>query len=140
MKKNYLYGLTGLLILASAGYLFVSNSNGKDIKYRTEKASRGSIVVQVRATGTISPVKTVDVGSQVSGIIEKLYVDFNSQVKQGEVIAQLDSTFLNASVKEAEANMDHARAIANKAERDYERTKGLAEKNLVAQADIDAAK
>ncbi len=140
MKRIYLYIIIGIVVVGTAGYFLLSNSNARDMKFRTEKISRGSVVVQVRATGTINPVQTVQVGSQVSGIIQKIYVDFNSQVKQGQVIAQIDSTFLNASVKEAEANRERSQAQVNNAERTLSRTSELFKKNLVSQADLDAAK
>lgn len=100
-KKLYLYSTAAGVLLVTAGYFLIWNNNPGEIKYRTEKVSRGSIVVQVRATGTINPVRTVQVGSQVSGTIGKIFVDFNSVVKAGQVIAIIDSTFLYASVKEA---------------------------------------
>jgi HlyD family secretion protein len=139
MKRTYLYGIIAIVVLGTAGYFLLWNSNGKDVKYRTETTSKGSIVVQVRATGTINPVQTVAVGSQVSGIIEKINVDFNSQVRKGEIIAVLDSTNLFASVKEAEANLERTRAQLNESERTQKRTTELFKKNLVSQADLDAA-
>jgi len=139
MKKTFLYIIIAVAILGTAGYFLLWNSTSKDIKYRTEDISRGSIVVQVRATGTINPVQTVQVGSQVSGIIEKIYVDFNSEVKQGQIIARIDSTFLNASVKEAQANLERNQAQVNEAKRTFARTQELFKKNLVSQADLDAA-
>ncbi|MBI3766568.1 MAG: efflux RND transporter periplasmic adaptor subunit, partial [Ignavibacteriales bacterium] len=105
-----------------------------------EKVSRGDIIVQVRATGTINPVQTVQVGSQVSGIISRMFVDFNSEVKKGQIIAVIDSTFLYASVKEAEANLERNQAQVNEAKRSLTRTEELFKKDLVSQADLDAAK
>ncbi|HTK82789.1 MAG TPA: efflux RND transporter periplasmic adaptor subunit, partial [Bacteroidota bacterium] len=140
MKKLYLYSIIGVvLLLGTGGYFWLSNSGGKDIKYRTEKASRGSVVVNVRATGTINPVQTVQVGSQVSGLLAKIFVDFNSEVKKGQVIAIIDSTFLYAAVNQAQANLERNQAQLNQAKRDYERTKLLSDKQLVSQADLDAA-
>src|ERR1051325_9759793 len=106
MKKIYLYVLITIVVLGTVGHLWLSRSASKDPRYRTEKVSRGSVVIQVRATGVINPVKTVQVGSQVSGTISKINVDFNSVVKKGEVIAEIDPTFLQASVNEAQANLD----------------------------------
>ena len=73
MKRIYLYLALAIAIVGTAGYFLLSNSGSKDMKYRTEKASRGDIVLQVRATGTINPLQTVEVGSQVSGIIQKIF-------------------------------------------------------------------
>lgn len=139
MKRIYLYILLGIVVLGSVGYLFISGSDGQDGKYRTEKVTRGDVVMQVRATGTINPIQTVKVGSQVSGTIAKLYADFNDEVRKGEVIAQIDSTFLSASVKEAEANLERNQAQVNEAKRTLDRTSELFKKDLVSQADMDAA-
>jgi HlyD family secretion protein len=139
MKKTFLYIIIAIAILGTAGYFLLWNSGSKDIKYRTENVTRGNIVVQVRATGTINPVQTVQVGSQVSGIIEKIYVDYNDEVKKNQIIARIDSTFLNASVKEAQANLERNLAQANDAKRTLARSQELFKKNLVSQADLDAA-
>jgi len=140
MKKFYLYSIIAVVIVGTWGYFWISNSKSNDIKYRTEKVSRGDVVVQVRTTGTINPVQTVQVGSQVSGIIAKINVDFNSEVKQGQIIAVIDSTFLYASVKEAKANLERNQAQINEAQRNLKRTTDLFSKDLVSQADLDAAK
>ena len=137
-KKIYLYIIVTIVILGTAGYFLFFNSDSTEIKYRTEKVTRGDVTIQVRATGTINPMRTVQVGSQVSGIIEKIYVDFNSEVKRGQMIAQIDSTALNASVKQAEANVERNQAQVNDAKRNFTRTTELFKKNLVSQADLDA--
>ncbi|MBI4811475.1 MAG: efflux RND transporter periplasmic adaptor subunit [Ignavibacteriales bacterium] len=138
-KKIYLYSIIAIVVIGTAGYFLFFNSGSEDITYRTEKITRGDVIVQVRATGTINPVRTVLVGAQVSGIIEKIYVDFNSVVHMGQPIAQIDSTFLYASVKEAEANLERNQAQLNEAQRNLNRTKELFKKDLVSQADLDAA-
>src|SRR6266581_242998 len=135
MKRVYLYGTLAVAVISTAGYFFLAGSNSKDPKFRTDKISRGSVVVQVRATGIINPVQTVQVGSQVSGTISRIYVDYNSHVKKNQVIAEIDSTFLYASVKEAEANLEHNQAQVNEAKRTLDRTTELFKKDLVAQAD-----
>lgn len=140
MKKLYLYIILAVAILGTAGYFLLWNSGSKDVRYRTEKVGRGTIIVQVRATGTVNPVQTVEVGSQVSGRIEKIYVDFNSKVRKGQIIAQIDSTFLYATVKQSEASLERAKAQVNNTQRTLKRTQDLFNKNLVSQADLDAAK
>jgi HlyD family secretion protein len=139
MKRRYLYIILAIVVVGTAGYYLLSGSSGKDVKYRTDKVTRGDVSVQVRATGTINPVQTVQVGSQVSGIISKIYVDYNTEVKKNQIIAVIDSTLLNASVKEARANLERNQAQVNDTRRTLDRTKMLFEKNLVAQADLDAA-
>ncbi len=101
----------------------------------------------VSATGTLSPINTVLVGSQVSGTIQHLYADFNDQVKQGQVIAQIDPAIFTAKRAEAEANLKSAEAARDKAwigvldsKREYERQTGLQQKKLVAESVVDAAR
>ena len=139
MKKIYWYVIIGVIVLGTAVYFLFFNSSASEVTYRTEKVTRGDITIQVRATGTINPMRTVAVGSQVSGIIEKIYVDFNSEVKRGQIIAQIDSTSYYASVKQAEANVERYQAQVNDADRTLKRTQELFNKNLVSQADLDAA-
>jgi HlyD family secretion protein len=139
MKRVYYYIIAGFIGVGSAGYYFLGGNSGSETQYRTEKVTRGDIVVQVRATGTINPVRTVQVGSQVSGIIAKIFVDFNSVVKEGQIIALIDSTFLSASVKEAEANLERTQAQVDETRRNYARTEELFRKDLVSQAELDAA-
>lgn len=139
MKKKILYIVIAIIIVGTSGYFLFFNSNESDIQYRTEKVQRGDVALHVRATGTINPIQTVKVGSQVSGTIAKLFADFNSVVRQGQIIALIDSTFLNASVKEAEANLERNQAQVNEAKRALDRTKELFSKQLVSQADLDAA-
>ncbi|MDP2207523.1 MAG: efflux RND transporter periplasmic adaptor subunit [Bacteroidota bacterium] len=139
MKKKLIYISTALIIIIAALYYFVIRSSAEEIKYRTEKVGRGDVIVQVRATGTVNPVTTVQVGSQVSETLSKIYVDFNSQVYAGQIIAQIDSTFLAASVKESEANMERVQAQVNEARRAMKRVQELFNKNLVSQAEMDVA-
>jgi len=139
MKKLYLYILLIIAAVGTTGYFLWSGSASKDIKYRTDKVTRGDVVVQVRATGTINPDTTVDVGSQVSGMIARLFVDFNSVVRKGQVVAIIDSTFLFASEKQAEANVERAQAEISQDKNNYDRTKELFDKQLASQADLDAA-
>src|SRR3989338_10439709 len=101
-----------LIIAAVLGgaWFFVINKNTKDIKYRTVSAERGDIQSSISATGSLNAVTTVLVGSQVSGMIRELYADFNSTVKNGQVIALIDDAPFIARVKQAEANLEAAAA------------------------------
>ncbi len=139
MKKKLIYISIALIILIVVLYFVVFSSSSEEIRYRTEKISKGDIIVQVRATGTVNPVQTVLVGSQVSGTLSQIYVDFNSIVKAGQVIAQIDPTFLAASVKESEANIERVQAQVNEAKRNLKRFTELFSKALVSQAEMDAA-
>jgi len=106
---------------------------------KTAEVQRGNIIVIVTATGTLTPLNSVQVGSQVSGTIAELRADFNSRVKKGQIIAVLDTTFLAASERDAEASLERARAQARQAEIDLERAKSLAQKQVVSQLELETA-
>lgn len=140
MKRTIVLIIIGVLLLGgTTGYYFYSRNGVEEIQFRFEKVSRTDMVVVVTATGTLSAVRTVQVGSQVSGILQKINVDFNDKVKQGQIIAQIDPTFLEASVRDAEASLQRSTAQYNESKRSFERIKTLLEKNLASQADYDAA-
>src|SRR5215212_1585876 len=121
-----------LLVLA----LFACRGSGKkDEQYKTEKIDRGSITMTVTATGTLSAVTTVQVGSQVSGVISRLYADFNSNVKKGQLLAELDPTPIQAQVEQRQADLTRARVEAANAKVNYERQSRLAASGLSAAAD-----
>ena len=127
-----------------AAYLHLADDETPPAQYRTEAPSRGPVVKQVSATGTLSPLVTVSVGSQVSGRIKEILVDFNSVVKKGQVIARLDDRSLlaalsraRANVTAAQANLVKAKAAANEARLQYERDRGLAAQKVVAPADVE---
>jgi HlyD family secretion protein len=100
---------------------------------------KGDIQVTVRASGTLQAVTTVQVGTQVSGIIKKIYVDFNTVVKEGQVIAVLDTILLAQAVEDARASLKKSDIQVNQSKRDFERTKLLFEQKVMAQADYDLA-
>ncbi len=127
-------------ILATAGVLAALLACSSDgITYRTEPVKRGDVQQTVTATGTVNPVTTVQVGTQVSGTIQTLYVDFNSRVKKGQLIARIDPTFFETQLAQAQANTDHAEAAMRDAERTLNQNKALYARNLVAKNDYDAA-
>ncbi len=138
MKKRILI-IGSLIFTVAVLYYVLWGSDETEYAFRTEAVSRGEIERVVRATGTINPLQTVKVGSQVSGTISKLFVDFNSVVTRGQIVAVIDSTFLSASVREAEANLQRSKAQLNESDRSFNRTKELFAKDLVSQADLDAA-
>lgn len=138
-KKKIFIPIVIIVVLAGLSFWYFSSSSSSDVNYRFEKVQRGDIQVTVTATGTLSADTTVQVGTQVSGILSKINVDFNSKVKKGEVIAQIDPTVLQANVHDAEATLQRAQAQANNSKRAFDRMKALFEKNLASQADYDAA-
>jgi HlyD family secretion protein len=141
MNKNLrLWLLIGATVaLGAFGFYLLSGSGDGDVEYRTEAVDRGPLLLAISATGTLNALTTVQVGSQVSGTIARLYADFNSVVKEGQLLAQLDPTFLAAAVSEQRANMERATAQVHEAERTYSRTRDLFAKSLVSQAELDAA-
>lgn len=109
MKKFII--VLGILALGlGGGYYYFFKSKKEPVKYKTARIEKGDIVTVVSATGTINPVINVQVGSQVSGIIQAIYVDYNSMVKKDQVIAQLDPSSFQAQVTQASANLESARA------------------------------
>jgi len=128
-----------LLLFAVGAYFLFFRGTTKKYEFRFDKVTQGDITMNVTATGTINAVTSVDVGTQVSGIISKLYADFNSIVKEGQVIAQIDPTFLQQAVKDAEASLERAKAQYADAKRTSDRTKALFDKGLESQANNDAA-
>jgi HlyD family secretion protein len=113
------------------------NSDGPS--YRTEPVTRGDIQQTVTATGTVNAVTTVLVGTQVSGTIKTLYVDFNSRVTKGQLIAQIDPEMFEAQVAQAKANLEKADATFRDAERTFKRNRELFSKNLIPRSDLDTA-
>ncbi len=140
MKKSIIYIGSAVVILAIgfSGYKMLSKPKQK-ISIETSKIERGTISNTVTATGTLEAVKTVEVGTQVSGVIEKLFADFNSQVKKGQLLAQLDETPLIAQLDQSKASVDQAEAQVKYQKATYERYKALLAKKLIAQSDFDLA-
>jgi HlyD family secretion protein len=126
-----------LIIVIVAIYFVVSKKGNTTAKFVTAAVQRGDIAINVTATGTLQALTTVLVGSQVSGTILNLYVDFNDKVKKGQILAQLDPILLKAQVAQAEADMDKSKATALLTQRDYERAQSLFKGNLIAQSDKD---
>jgi len=108
--------------------------------YTTGVARKGSIINTITASGTIQADTTVAVGTQVSGVVRKIYVDFNSPVKKGQLIAELDKTPLETQVQQAEASLEDAKSEVEFQKVTFERYKALLDKKLVAQADFDQVK
>ncbi len=140
MKKAYWIIIVVVVVIAVvAGWLIFGKKKTAAIEWRTAKVEKGDLQVTVRASGTLQAVTTVQVGTQVSGIIKKIYVDFNSVVKEGQVIAVLDTTLLAQAVDDAKASLKKSEIQVNQSKRDYDRTKVLFEQKVLAQADYDLA-
>ncbi len=134
--------VVGVLVFASvAGTVFyVSRGKKEGPKFRKEKIERGDVTALVTASGTLSAVTTVKVGSQVSGIISRLYADFNSEVKKGQKLAELDPTPFQATVDQRRADVERSRVELRNRDLEFARAANLQKQQLLSQAEYDAAK
>ncbi len=130
------------IAMTTAAVLFAVTSCSKKttVAYTTEKVERTNITTSITATGTIEPVTKVEVGTQVSGIISKIYVDYNSVVTKGQVIAELDRTNLQSELVSAQSNLQNAQSNLNYQKANYERYKTLYDKGLVSANDFENAR
>lgn len=131
-----------LLVLAAmggAGFYFWKKSHNEAVEYKTVKISTGDLTQVVTASGQLNPVITVQVGSQVSGIIQKLHADFNSKVTNGQLVAELDPSTFQANVGQAEAELSSAQAALELTRLNADRAESLFKDNLLAKADYDKA-
>ena len=144
LKKKHII----ILIAAALALIFlvVINAKANGIKYETRKVRRCTITEVVEASGTINPVNTVSVGSTVSGLIKEIYVDFNSVVKKGQILAQIDPANFQASVDQAtaqinnaQANLANTQAVMEMSRKTYNRYKNLYAKNFIAKSELDQA-
>lgn len=145
MKKLMLIPaiLLGIILILVSGAYFKKH---KTQEYKTSKVSTETIIQVVEASGTIQPVQTVSIGSQVSGMIKELYVDYNSEVKKGQLLAQIDTSLFTAQVEQAQANIAYAKsnlakiqAVADNDKKTYDRYKNLYKRNFVAKSELDLA-
>lgn len=144
IKKRFVIPvIIAALIFSCAGCI---SHNNRKVKYETQKLERCTITQIVEASGTINPVNTVSVGSTVSGLIKDIYVDFNSQVKKGQLLAQIDPANFEAAVQQAEASINNAKANLSKLnaimimdQKTYNRYKNLYKKNFIAKSELDQA-
>ena len=139
MKKKTLWIIVGVLCAAAILYLAVRPTGKSSVTLETAKAGRINITNSVTATGTVEPVTKVEVGTQVSGIIDKLYADYNDVVKAGQVIAVMDKINLEAELASSQAQLDAAKTEFEYREKEYNRTKTLHDKELVSDSDYDSA-
>lgn len=130
--------LAAMMLLGAAVMTGCSKKTG--FTYSEAEAAKQDIVNSVTATGTIEPVTSVDVGTQVSGVISKLYVDYNSVVKAGEVIAELDRTNLMSELSSAQASLKSAQSNLEYQKTNYERYKALYDKGLISANDFEQAR
>lgn len=149
-RRRLFWSGTALVLAAAAAAGWIGVTHGREsdpFAFETAKVARGRVVAKVTATGTLSAIVTVQVGSQVSGTIAALHADFNSTVKKGELVAKIDPRLFDAAVEQARANLaaaqgnySKAKAQAIDAERQADRASALLVSKLIAQADVDTAR
>lgn len=138
-RKTLWLAVTALAIVA-LGYWIYSKAIAEDKPvYRFATIQRGNVEAAVSATGTLSAVTTVQVGTQVSGRIVELLADFNTRVKKGQLIARIDPTILEQAVRDAQAGLERSQAELAQAEREYERNKGLYERKVLTEVEFNNA-
>jgi HlyD family secretion protein len=160
-KKQLAAGVAVLALVATSGWWWMQHSAAQTVEYRTAKIERGSLQASVAASGAVNPVALVTVGTQVSGQIRDVFVDFNSEVKSGQLLAQIDPETFEYRVRSAQADVDAARAAVltaqanqiaaqtqvsraqvdlTEAQRDLDRKQSLVEKQFIAQSEADKAR
>ncbi len=141
MKRNKTILLTILVLglLAAAYFLFFKKDGGAKVVLTAERPERGRIASVVTSTGTIQPVDTVAVGTQVSGIISAIYTDYNAEVKEGQLLAELDATLLQASVNQIDASLRQARSNLSFQTSNYNRQQELYHVGAISRATYETA-
>ena len=135
-RKTWIGFAGGALAVAAAGFYYGTRPK-PGIAWRTAKVTQGDITQRINATGAVSPVVQVNVGTQVSGVISALYVDYNSIVRKGQLIAQIDSTVWKSQLLNAQAGVERAQAAYDFAKVDYQRNERLWQEKLLSDSDRD---
>src|SRR5215467_3940017 len=138
MRKKSLITIATIAVLTLIGILVRQVAFAKEpTQYRFAAISRGDMKATVSATGTLNAVTTVSVGTQVSGQISDLYVDFNDHVKKGQLLARIDPTLALQAVSDAQASLEKSQAQAVQASRDFSRNRELLDAGLIARSDYE---
>ena len=140
MNKKLWMGLAAVVVVALVIWKCSGGKKEEKVEFETAKVEKQNISTSITATGTIEPVTSVTVGTQVSGIVSKLYVDYNSVVKKGQVIAELDKTNLISELNRAKADLTSAQSSLNYETSNYNRYKTLFDKGLVSADEFESAK
>jgi len=139
-NKKIWMGIGAVVIVALVIWMCSGGKKEEEVTFETTKAERQNIHTTITATGTIEPVTSVTVGTQVSGIVSKLYVDYNSVVKKGQVIAELDRTNLTSELNRAKAELTSAESTLSYETANFKRYQTLFDKGLVSANDYESAK
>ncbi len=138
MKKIIL--VAAAMVLCGASFWYLSRGDTEAVSpYRFVTIEHGNVEAVVSSTGSLDAVTTVEVGTQVSGIVSDIYVDFNDHVEKGQVIARIDTTLLTSAVRDAEANVERNLAQLRQAEREFARIEGLFDKQFVTEVEFNQA-
>jgi len=137
MKKKIIIGL--IAVAAAVVVIKVMTGNGKELKLNTVTVKEETVELTVTATGYVQPVDKVEVGTQVSGVIEKIYVDFNSQVKKGQLLAELDKSTLSEKLVQAKASVASAESDLQFTQQNYDRVKQLYDAKAATQTSYEDA-
>src|SRR5437879_13231865 len=137
--KRFFSWIALIVVLLLVAFVVRQCRNGGGANYQTATVTRGAITQAVTATGTLNPVVNVQVGSQVSGNVAKLFADFNSPVKAGQTVAQIDPALFQATVTQAEGDLASAQAALELARINATRTQALVAKQNSAQSELDQA-
>lgn len=140
-KKKIIYTLcTAAVVIALIAWFMSNGKEPVEITFETDKVAHTTLQNTVTATGTIEPVTSVSVGTQVSGIVSKLYVDYNSVVHKGQVIAELDKTNLMSELNTAKANLNSVQSALNYQQANFQRYKTLYQKGLISADEYESAR
>ncbi|ADV51270.1 efflux transporter, RND family, MFP subunit [Cellulophaga algicola DSM 14237] len=143
MKNNKTKKWIGATVVIALGlgsyFFFFAGTGNAEVQVLTVNATKGDVTTMVTATGTIEPVKQVDVGTQVSGVVEKIYVDYNSVVTEGQLIAELDKTTLQSTLIKQQANYNKSVNDRNYQKTIYDRQKVLYDNQVISKSDYDEA-
>ena len=139
-NKKVWYGAAAIVIIILAVWFLSGGKKEQKVEFETTKVERQDIHTSITATGTIEPVTSVTVGTQVSGIVSKLYVDYNSIVKKGQVIAELDKTNLISELNRSRADLTSAQSTLNYEQSNFNRYKTLHDKGLVSADEFESAR
>ena len=137
LQKKYLFILPAVLIVIAGIGWSLSEKKSTESRYATATVERGSVTQTVSANGTLNPVKLVNVGSQVSGIVKKLYVDFNDHVKAGQILLELDPALMQAQLEQSLANVANMEAQLELAIANEARTRGLFAQEYVTRQELE---
>ena len=136
-RRTKLFAALAAIVLAGGAWLWAGSHRKDDITLETASTSRITIRNSVMATGTVEPVTEVEVGTQVSGIIDRLYVDYNDNVKAGQLIAEMDKVTLQAELEQSQAQLASCKTEYEYQTKNFARTRTLHEKGLVSDAEYD---